>query len=70
MININYVSATKYQDKIISSNQAIWNSLVNVKRTEEVEIVQITVCKEFCCEREERNKAVASMGDESKKDFF
>lgn len=36
----------------------------------EVEIVQTAVHKEFCYERREKNKPVAGLGGESKKDFF
>lgn len=43
---------------------------MNMVKIEEVEIVQTAVHKEFCCERREKNKPVAVLGDESKKDIF
>lgn len=35
-----------------------------------MEIVPRAVHREFCCEKEEKNKSVVSMGGGSKKDFL
>lgn len=54
VININMSTAPELQNKIRPRDRATWNSLVTVVRTKEVEMVQASVLKEFCCEKAEK----------------